>query len=198
MSKLQINALRFHDLGPFDLTVQPNECLVLSGPSGAGKSLMLRAIADLDPNEGFISLDQKDRLSFTPTEWRKKVALLPAESAWWYDTVGEHFTQVEPLLFAKLGFDLAILKRQINGLSTGERQRLALLRLLVNKPTILLLDETTANLDNENTHYIEELINIYKQQEQAAIIWISHNKEQIARIANQHFVLKNSTLKQVK
>lgn len=198
MIKLQINALCFHNLGPFDLSVQANECLVLSGPSGAGKSLMLRAIADLDPNEGNIYLDQRERNSFTPTDWRKNVALLPTESAWWYETVGEHFTQIEPILFAKLGFDSTILKRTINGLSTGERQRLALLRLLVNKPSVLLLDEITANLDNDNVHDIEELISHYQQQQQAAVIWISHNKEQISRIADQYFVIKNSLLTQVK
>jgi ABC-type iron transport system FetAB ATPase subunit len=198
MKKLQINALRFHNLGPIDLTIQTNECIVISGPSGAGKTLFLRAIADLDPHSGQLFLDNKASAHFTPTEWRKNIGLLPATSEWWYETVGEHFTFTEPSWFAKLGFDLSILKRQIAGLSTGERQRLALLRLLTNKPAVLLLDEATANLDNDNTERMEELIQTYSQQQAAAIIWVSHNKQQIARIAHQHFILNNGTLTRAK
>ena len=198
MPKLQITALRCHDLGPFEFTVQTGERMVISGPSGAGKSLLLRAIADLDPHQGDIYLDDKACRTFTPTAWRKTVGLLPAESQWWYEMVEEHFTHVEPAWFVKLGFDLAILKRHINGLSTGERQRLALLRLLANKPSVLLLDEISANLDNENAERMEELIQFYQQQQQAAIIWISHSKQQIARIATQHFTLTNGLLTQIK
>ncbi len=194
MSKLQIDNLSFHTFGPFDLIVQPNQCIVISGTSGAGKSLLLRAIADLDPHEGMLLLDNQNYLLFPPTEWRKEIGLLPAESQWWYETVEEHFTNIEPAWFAQLGFDLTILKRKVSGLSTGERQRLALLRLLINKPSVLLLDEITANLDSENTVRIEKLIHTYKQQYQAAIIWVSHNAQQIKRIADKHFVLKDNLL----
>ncbi len=197
MAKLSISKLSFLQFGPFDLTVQPNECVVISGPSGAGKSLLLRAIADLDPQQGIISLDGKNNFLFSPIEWRKKVGLLPAESEWWYETVGEHFRHIESTWFTQLGFDPAIAKRAINGLSTGERQRLALLRLLTNKPAILLLDEATANLDSENTQRMEALISAYKQQQQAAIIWVSHDIQQIARIADKHFMLRNNSLTQV-
>lgn len=191
---LQTHDLRFHTLGPIDLTVESNERLVISGASGAGKTLLLRAIVDLDPHEGEVTLNNKSSQLYSPTQWRKTVGLLLAESAWWYDTVEPHFSKIEPDLLNKLGFELSILKRKINGLSTGERQRLALLRLLANQPAVLLLDEITANLDNENTLLMEELILLYQQQQEAAIIWISHNKEQINRVATRHLVLKDGTV----
>lgn len=197
MPMLQIKALRSHKIGPINLTIQNDERCVISGISGSGKTILLRAIADLDPHQGGIYLDNKSCNSFDPTEWRKLVGMLSAECVWWHDTVEDHFVHIEPCWFTKLGLDLTILKRNINGLSTGERQRLGLLRLLANKPLVLLLDEITSNLDSENTQRIEELIKLYQQENHAIIIWVSHNKEQINRIATRQFILKNGLLTEV-
>jgi energy-coupling factor transporter ATP-binding protein EcfA2 len=49
---LKIESLRFKGRVPYDLAVEPGECVCLTGPSGAGKTLRLRSIADLDPHEG--------------------------------------------------------------------------------------------------------------------------------------------------
>ena len=65
--------------------------LGIFGPSGSGKSLLLRVLADLDPHDGDVLFDEKSINDYKPCEWRKKVALLPSESQWWFDSVGEHF-----------------------------------------------------------------------------------------------------------
>ena len=63
----------------------------MKGPSGAGKTLLLRAIADLDPNQGLVSLEGRDRSTIPGPEWRRLVGYVPAEPGWWAETVGEHF-----------------------------------------------------------------------------------------------------------
>ena len=58
---LKIEGLRRPGFGPFDVTLSAGDCCVVSGPSGAGKTVFLRMIADLDPNEGTVSLGANRR-----------------------------------------------------------------------------------------------------------------------------------------
>ncbi len=68
---LDVRGLRRPGLGPVDLTLAAGECVALSGPSGAGKSLLLRAIADLDPSDGEVSLDGTAREAIPAPAWRR-------------------------------------------------------------------------------------------------------------------------------
>lgn len=187
MSRLQIKGISCQGIGPIDLTVEEAECVTLSGISGAGKTLLLRAIADIEQHDGRVFLDQVESRDVSPSQWRKKVGLLPAESQWWRDTVGEHFRDVHRDWLQRLGFDLSVLGWKVSRLSTGERQRLAILRLLINRPRALLLDEPTANLDPENLEAVERLIADYRTREESPILWVTHNPQQIQRISTRHF-----------
>ena len=91
MPSLDVRELRFGGRGPYNLHIEPGECLGLQGASGAGKSLLLRAIADLDVRTGQLRLGEMDADAVTAPLWRRAVGLLPAESGWWADTVDEHF-----------------------------------------------------------------------------------------------------------
>jgi len=87
---LTVRALkRLHISVSFDL--RDGECVALQGPSGVGKTLLLRSIADLDPNEGIIKLDGKLREAMPAPVWRTRVTYVAAEPGWWSDTVREHF-----------------------------------------------------------------------------------------------------------
>jgi len=123
----------------------------------------------------------------SPGQWRRCVGLLPAESQWWHDTVGEHLEDMDISLLNVLGFKQDVLAFEVMRLSSGERQRLALIRLLCNQPQALLLDEPTASLDPENTRRVEELLTDYRVQHQAAVIWVSHDPGQIKRLADRHY-----------
>lgn len=181
---LAVQALAFDHGGPFDLYLRAAECIGLSGPSGSGKTRLLRCIADLDLHRGGVWLEGKAREDFPPPAWRRRVALLPAESAWWHDLVGSHFPAAPgPARLASLGFTDEVLGWRVDRLSSGEKQRLAVLRMLSVEPRVLLLDEPTANLDEENIGRVERLIQSYIGDENAAAIWVSHDQRQLQRVA---------------
>ena len=143
---LQVRNLRTSILKPASFSLSAGEALAVRGPSGAGKTLLLRAVADLDPNEGLVTLDGRDRSTIAGPEWRRLVGYVPAEPGWWADTVGEHFGEwTAALAFVRdLGFAEQTKAWPIARLSTGERLRLALARALTMRPKVLLLDEPTA------------------------------------------------------
>jgi ABC-type iron transport system FetAB ATPase subunit len=194
---LELKNLRYHNLAPVNLIVQNGECLGLSGPSGSGKSLLLRALADLDPHDGDVFLDEKSIFDYKPCDWRTKVGLLPAESQWWFDTVGEHFDRIDDFLLQQVGFEKKVMEWQISRLSSGEKQRLALLRVLMNEPQILLLDEPTANLDPRFVGNVESLLLNYKNEKHAALLWISHDPEQLQRVADRRFEIRDQQIVEV-
>lgn len=176
------------------MEILPSECIGITGSSGSGKSLLLRAIADMDEHGGAVFLDGKEKNEMPAHEWRKKVGLLPAESAWWFDTVGEHFSTIDHNAMDSLGFTPEVLKWDVSRLSSGEKQRLALLRLLQNQPKALLLDEPTANLDARNIEKVESFLTTYRIENSIPAIWISHDMDQLGRMSTRRMTISANQL----
>jgi ABC-type iron transport system FetAB ATPase subunit len=191
---LQIKNLRRLMIGPLSLDVESGDCVCIFGPSGCGKSLLLRAIADLDPHEGEVLLEGADSNAVAANEWRARVALLPPESCWWLPRAIDHFRDGVPVPLEHIGLSTPVLEQPVSRLSSGERQRLALMRLLSNRPQVLLLDEPTANLDPENTRRLEAVINEYRHSHGAAVIWVSHDSAQVERVANRYYEMVDGHL----
>jgi ABC-type iron transport system FetAB ATPase subunit len=195
--QLDVAGLRVGGVGPIDLWLHEGECLVLSGPSGAGKSRVLRAIADLDVHEGSISCQGIAAADLQPSEWRRRVGMLAADSQWWRDRVEEHFeTPPGARQLEALELVPGLLGQLVAKLSSGERQRFALLRLLANRPRVLLLDEPTANLDPDNVRRVEMLVASYTAAEGAAVLWVSHDPAQTIRVASRELRLVAGRLSQ--
>jgi ABC-type sulfate/molybdate transport systems ATPase subunit len=191
---LRLEALHPAQLSPVTLHVPAGRCLALHGPSGAGKSLLLRAIADLDPNTGEAWLGETARSSVPAPQWRRRVVLVPAESHWWADTVGAHAERWDGELLRNLGFGEEVLGWQVSRLSSGERQRLALARALALEPEALLLDEPTANLDAQNTERMEAVLADYRSARGIPVLWVSHDAGQRARVADRQVRIAGGTL----
>ncbi len=171
--------------GPFDLTVPSGGAICISGASGSGKSLFLRMIADLDPNVGRVELGGQAREQLTAPEWRRRAPYVAAESGWWRDGVAEHFAperrEAARALAVKLGVGAAQWDGPVARLSTGERQRLALVRALVLDSPVLLLDEPTGPLDPVSVTAVEAIL-AERLRGGTIILMVSHDPKQGERL----------------
>ncbi len=183
---LRVRDLVRPGLSPVSFDVASGSCLTVRGPSGSGKTLLLRAIADLDPNGGSVSLDEQNRDRMPAPAWRTLVGYVPAEPAWWADTVAEHFSDwpANAPLVTRLGLPTDMGTAPVARLSTGERQRLALVRALERDPRVLLLDEPTAALDETSRDAAETILR-ERLAEGVSLLWVTHDGAQARRLSKR-------------
>ena len=186
--RLQIRGLKSALAGPFDLSVSAAECVAITGSSGSGKSLFLRMIADLDPNEGEVWLNGQERTGFSEPAWRRRVVYSAAEPGWWSERIAEHFPPHsasfarELMHCLRLGLDL--MQAPVAHLSTGERQRLALIRALALDSPVLLLDEPTGALDEQATALVEAVL-CERLDRGTTMLLVTHDPEQARRLGTR-------------
>ena len=156
--------------------------------------MLLRAIADLDANEGSVFAGAFERARTPAPAWRRTVACVPAEPGWWGDVVRDHFDSPYPTaLVQSMGFGREVFEARVSRLSTGERQRLALARCLARSPEVLLLDEPTAALDERNKHEVEAVLTACLARG-ASLLLVTHDPAQAARLAARSLTLENGRL----
>lgn len=145
--------MRPHLAGALDIAVARGEIVGLIGPNGSGKTTLLRALAGLTTGDGTIAADGRSLAAMTSSERARHIAYMPAgRRVDWPmradDIValsGASEVAVSEAL-ARVGMG-AFAARQVDTLSTGERARVLLARVLAGRADWLLLDEPTANLD---------------------------------------------------
>ena len=186
---LTVHALRRLQISA-SFQLRDGECIALQGPSGVGKTLLLRAIADLDPNEGAIELDGTPRESMPAPAWRKQVTYVAAEPGWWAETVQDHFSAWDQALALaeRLGLPSSCGSWAIQRLSTGERQRLGLVRALLLRSRVLLLDEPTSALDATSTASVEAII-AERLSTGTSVMWSTHDSAQAQRVGSRLFTM---------
>ncbi|AHI28844.1 ABC transporter ATP-binding protein [Marinobacter similis] len=197
MTTLTLDNISVGALEGVNLSLQGGDIVCVSGPSGSGKSRLLRAVADLDPHQGTVVLDEVQQGSMPGHCWRRQVMMVPADSQWWYEDVGAHFEPEQRTLPSALGLPPETMNWTVNRLSSGERQRLAIARALARQPRVLLLDEPTANLDQDMTHQVENWLLEEIRARDLIVIWIAHDIGQIERVASRHYHIQGSTLEPV-
>lgn len=184
---LSVRGLANTQAGPFSFDVPAGKCLVITGLSGSGKSVLLRMIADLAPHMGDAALNGHLCSTMQAHHWRRQVVYLPAEPGWWSDRATDHVPDDKATreLMKKTGLRPELLNDPLHRLSTGERQRLALVRALRLAPAVLLMDEPCSALDKETTLMVEAVIHESLQQG-TAIVLVSHDPAQSMRVADLH------------
>jgi ABC-type iron transport system FetAB ATPase subunit len=143
-------------------------------------------IADLDPCSGEVWLDGRERAGFTPPDWRRHVAYSAAEPGWWHPGLAAHFPNpaAARAMAPLLGLDPALLDTEIVRLSTGERQRMALIRTLAMSPPVLLLDEPTGALDAGATALVEAMLRT-RLATGVAILLVTHDPALAGRMGDR-------------
>jgi putative ABC transport system ATP-binding protein len=188
-----------HALRGVDLSVARGEFVSVVGPSGSGKSTLFHILGGLTPpTAGSVSIDGRDLLSMSDAErtnLRKtgvgfvfqKYNLLPTLTARdnieiARDIAGRRNHAPDPWfeeIVKLLGIE-GRMNHKPRALSGGEQQRVAIARALVNRPSLLLADEPTGNLDTENSNTVLALLRDLNQRTGQTILMITHNPEAAA------------------
>lgn len=192
------------------LEIHPQKIYTLIGPNGAGKTSLLRILSFLDlPTAGAIEfMDKQVKLSDKHLyELRKKVVLLDQNPIMFTGSVWKNVEfglKVRRLPVAERknriseALELVGMERfasyDAQALSGGETKRVALARALVLKPTVLLCDEPTANVDNENQEIILDIIEQTNKQTKTSVIFSTHYLSQGQRLADHTLLLQNGKL----
>ncbi|TDT60952.1 ABC transporter ATP-binding protein [Fonticella tunisiensis] len=193
-----------------NLTVNESDFIIVTGPSGSGKSTLLKLLNNLiSPTKGRIVYRGKSMEEYNPVELRQNISLCFQTPYLFGRTVFENMvfpfnirrknidkSMIHSLL-KNLDLKEEILHKDIKNLSGGEKQRVSLARTLLFKPDILLLDEITSALDEENTLKVENIITKLNN-EGVTIIWVTHNKEQAERLGTRRIHIAGGTVSEVK
>lgn len=181
------------------LDIAAGEIFAVVGPSGAGKSTLLRLLNFLElPSSGAIRFGDytTNGRGDAPLDLRRQVTtvfqrpVLLNQSVYdnvayglWVRGQARDRQKIEAAL-ARVGLD-RVAGQRARTLSGGEAQRVALARAIVIEPSVLLLDEPTANLDPYNVGLIEEITRELNRRQQTTVVLVTHNVFQAKRLAHR-------------
>lgn len=191
------------------LDVQEGDCISIMGASGSGKSTFLKLCADLIPaNGGDLVYRNQSYEAYNPLNLRQKISYCVQMPYLFGETVMDNlsfpfsirhaavdFERIDELL-KRFNLDESFLDKEVNALSGGEKQRIALVRNLIYTPDILLLDEATSALDELNALAVENYVAALNQ-EGVTVLWVTHNLNQSASIFNKRVVFDAGVIKDV-
>ena len=193
-----------------DFIIHQNERLAIVGKSGSGKTSLLMLMAGLEkPTSGQITYQDRDITSYNEdklTDFRKKnigivfqsFYLIPNYTA--LENVAlslEINFQKNALILAKeILIDLGLedrLQHFPSQLSGGEQQRVAIARAIIKKPELILADEPTGNLDDENAQVITDLIFNVSKKYQKSLCLVTHDMD-LAKRCDRIMKIENGTI----
>ena len=187
-------------LSSLNLSINSDDVTVIMGPNGAGKSIFLKILNGiLTPTSGYITWNGKKNFSETLNIQAfvfQKPILLRRSVIANLDYIDGIFKYEKNLNKEQLLEIVQLLKQKkqpARMLSLGEQQRLSLIRSLMLRPNLLLLDEPTANLDPASTKIIEDIVLNLKMMG-TKIIFVTHNILQAKRIADDIIFLNKGKM----
>ncbi len=200
LSRSVLGKILVEDIG---FSLNAGETLAILGPSGAGKSSLLRLLNRLDePDRGNVFLDGVEYRQIAPRELRQKIGMVMQRAYLFPGTVAQNLQfgprqrneTLTPDVIEKLLTQVGLAGyagRDVANLSGGEAQRVSLARSLANGPKVLLLDEPTSALDSESKSGVETVLQNVMASQQLACVWVTHDREQAARVATRALLLEH-------
>lgn len=170
------------------LTIYPGEILFVTGPSGAGKTTLLSVLAGhVEGTSGKAVLPfMKSEKHFVSTVFQdlRLLSRKTCEDNLWlaydagvYASKTDFYQEMETIT-RHLGIHTHLGKK-MEDCNGGLKQKMAMVRALLCKPTALLADEPTSSLDKDNSYKLFELLNHYNHKKGLTVVWATHNKELI-------------------
>ena len=196
-------------LKEISLTVAPGDFVALVGPSGSGKTSLLRLMNRLsEASSGKILFEGEDICAIPPVSLRRSVALVSQESRLLGMSVREalgyplRLQGVDDSGIAasidkwtqRLNVPTDWMDRTAVNLSVGQRQRVAIARMLMNEPKLLLLDEPTSSQDVGYSEFLLSFLADWVAQNELAVIMANHQVELLARHVNRLWHLEEGRL----
>ena len=197
-------------LAGVSLTVEMGRTVALLGPNGAGKTTLLRILATaIRPSYGSLSIDGIDALR-EPELVRGRAVYLSHATAHYDDLTAQENLRFAATMFgwgeregtpvveealATVGLD-SVAEQRVRTFSAGMRKRLALARVLVARPSLLLLDEPHASLDGEGMALVDRLIGLWKEAGVTVIV-ASHQAERVSGLADATVRLEGGLVAEV-
>lgn len=187
--------------------VEAGDFISIVGSSGSGKSTLLRLCSHLiSPTAGDVFYKGANMTEYSPTELRKSISYCFQLPYLFGSTVQDNldfpfsirnipFNEARVKeLFLLFNISTTLLNADVQNLSGGEKQRIALVRTLLFLPEVLLLDEVTSALDAENTRMVEDAISSLNKGG-ITVLWITHDPEQSQKYANKIITLEAGEIK---
>ena len=194
----------------FNLEIEDKEFIILVGPSGCGKSTTLRMIAGLEtPSSGRIFIDDTD-IGVLPPGKRDIAMVFQNYALFPHMTVAANIgyslkLKKRPKDEIKKAVDDALALVQLSGygkrmpaeLSGGQRQRVAIARAVVNRPSVLLLDEPLGALDLQLRRQMQLELKALQKQLGITFIYITHDQEEALNMSDRIAVMKDGRFEQL-
>lgn len=197
---------RLRAVDHISFSVRPGEIVGLLGPNGAGKTTTINMVLGiLQPTEGSIEVLQKDltlcrsevstSMNFAAVYAHMPANLTVRQNLYVFSLLYGVPNRNERIRALLREFDLEHLANVKSGvLSSGELSRLNLAKAVMNGPRLLLLDEPTASLDPSVSQLIRERIKTYTQETHAAVLWTSHNMNEIEEVCDHVLFLSHGSI----
>ena len=208
----ELNDLKYKDILEIEhLEIYKGEITCIVGRSGGGKSTFLKLLNNMiSPEKGNIKFKGKNIEEYNPIKLRREILMLPQNPVIFSGSIRDNFSitlQYNDLdlqddkkynnLLQKVGLSNQSLDSSAEKLSGGEKQRLALARILLLDPDTLLLDEPSSALDEETEELIIDMVVDFINGKNGTLVMVTHSKEIAKRYADRIITINEGSLDKV-
>jgi putative ABC transport system ATP-binding protein len=190
-----------------EILLEENRVTAILGSSGGGKTTFLKLLNNMiTADQGTITYQGKDIESYDPVSLRREIVMLPQDPQIFKGTIKDNFTKTEAITdnenSQNLNYNELLQKVSLtqdlndaaDNLSGGEKQRLALARVMLLEPKVLLLDEPSSSLDKKTEEKIIKRVVDYVRKNNRTLIMVTHSSKIAEKFADKIINIENGKI----